>query len=388
MSKFDKDELGTRMKEFYENVPKTRLTRKVPVAIRLDGSHFHTFTRGFQKPFDQVLIKSMQDTMKYLCENIQGCVLGYTQSDEITLILTDYKKQTSSAWFDYEVQKVVSTSAALATMAFNRAFRENAEKWIENYYEAWNHTKEEDRLVDVYEKAMEMGATFDSRCFNIPKEEVCNLLYWRQHDASKNSISMAAYANFSHNTLQGKSSTEKQDMLMLEKGINWNDYPTTCKRGCCCVKSEKGWVIDNEIPIFLNENRSYVEDRVNFVGVGADTEKKETVDKMKLIRERLSILEKNSYESLFNIKRTGKDTFTVTWQPQYGEPFDMYASVSDEGVLFYGADKEVTEENTLSLFKNLQDAMDGWNQEMTDLFIYGKQKEFSEKEEEEENIER
>ena len=97
------DELGTRMKEFYENIPKTKLMRRTPVAIRIDGKAFHTFTRGFNKPFDDVLISAMQDTMKYLCENIQGCVLGYTQSDEITLILVDYKRLNSSAWFDYEV---------------------------------------------------------------------------------------------------------------------------------------------------------------------------------------------------------------------------------------------------------------------------------------------
>ena len=90
------DDLGCRMKTFYEQIPKTKLMRRCPVAIRIDGKAFHTFTRGFQKPFDEVLIKSMQGTMKYLCENIQGCVLGYTQSDEITLILVDYKKLTSS----------------------------------------------------------------------------------------------------------------------------------------------------------------------------------------------------------------------------------------------------------------------------------------------------
>ena len=107
------DDLGTRMKAFYENIPKTKLMRRTPVAIRIDGKAFHTFTREFQKPFDEILIKTMQDTMKYLCENIQGCVLGYTQSDEITLILIDYKKFTSSAWFDYEIQKVCSIAASM-----------------------------------------------------------------------------------------------------------------------------------------------------------------------------------------------------------------------------------------------------------------------------------
>jgi tRNA(His) 5'-end guanylyltransferase len=123
------DDLGTRMKTFYEEVPKTRLTRRTPVAIRIDGKAFHTFTRGFDKPFDEVLGNAMVATMKYLCENIQGCVFGYTQSDEITLILIDYQKLTSSAWFDYEVQKMCSIAASMATMEFNRQFNEEANEW-------------------------------------------------------------------------------------------------------------------------------------------------------------------------------------------------------------------------------------------------------------------
>lgn len=116
------DELGTRMKTNYEKIPQIKLMRRTPVAIRLDGRSFHTFTRGFKRPFDPILISSMQKTMKYLCENIQGCVLGYTQSDEITLILQDYKTHETEAWFNYEVQKMCSISASMATMAFNKEF--------------------------------------------------------------------------------------------------------------------------------------------------------------------------------------------------------------------------------------------------------------------------
>lgn len=119
----DRSDIANRMKEFYETVPKTKLMRRCPVAIRIDGRSFHSWTRGFDKPFDEVLIKSMQDTMKYLCENVQGVVLGYFQSDEISLILVDYKKLNSSAFFDYEVQKVCSITASMATMAFNKYFQ-------------------------------------------------------------------------------------------------------------------------------------------------------------------------------------------------------------------------------------------------------------------------
>ena len=282
------DDLGVRMKTFYEQIPKTKLMRRCPVAIRIDGKAFHTFTRGFHKPFDEILIKSMQETMKYLCENIQGCVLGYTQSDEITLILVDYKKLTSSAWFDYEVQKICSIAASMATMAFNNIFSKYVKKFDLElaYNDNGIDTEENRKLWEIYEKAINKGAMFDARCFNIPKEEVTNLVYWRQLDASRNSIQMVGQACFSHKELQNKSCNDIQDMLMTQKGINWNDLPTYQKRGSCCVrnkiviesdgvkaiiqlrdtsKSENEWIIDTDIPIFKGEGREYI-DRLVFIG--------------------------------------------------------------------------------------------------------------------------
>ena len=260
------DNLGKRMKEFYEQVPKTRLVRRMPVAIRIDGKAFHTFTRGFQKPFDKVLMQSMQETTKYLCENIQNCVFGYVQSDEITLILVDYKELNTSAWFDYEVQKLCSISASMATMAFNKFFYENVRKFSFNRTEA----PARDKLLNTYLDAIKKGAMFDARCFNIPKEEVTNLVYWRQLDATRNSIQMVGQANFSHRELQNKTCNMIQDMLHEQKGINWNDYPTVCKRGTAVIKVEMeserinatGWIIDTEMPILKGEDRAYVDDLV------------------------------------------------------------------------------------------------------------------------------
>ena len=134
------DALGNRMKT-YENVTRNYLTRRMPVIIRIDGKSFHTFTRGFKRPFDDVLVKSMQDTMKYLCENIQGCVLGYTQSDEITLVLVDYQNRDTSAWFDNNIQKMASVSASMATMAFNEAFSLYSGDWAINNNENTNVIK-------------------------------------------------------------------------------------------------------------------------------------------------------------------------------------------------------------------------------------------------------
>ena len=262
------DALGTRMKE-YEYVTRTHLTRRMPVIIRCDGRAFHSFTRGLNKPFDEIFVKSMQDTMKYLCENVQGCVLGYCQSDEITLVLVDYQNREADAWFYNNIQKMVSVSASMATLAFNKSFAKRAQEWTDDYFEAWNHSDEDDKYFEVLEKRM-ATAMFDSRVFTLPKEEVVNCLIWRQQDATRNSIQSVGQANFSHTQLHGKNCSNIQDMLMLEKGINWNDYPTHLKRGTCCIKKpfkinegteqeaiRNKWILDTEIPIFT-QDKDYV----------------------------------------------------------------------------------------------------------------------------------
>lgn len=269
------DKLGMRMKD-YETIPKARLMRRTPVAIRIDGKAFHTFTRGFNKPFDHILGTAMQETMRYLCQNIQGCVLGYTQSDEITLILVDYKRLNSSAWFDYEVQKMCSVAASMATMAFNKAF----DQLVVDEGVCWR-TGLTPQDVEIQQKhqeymraliaAQSKGAMFDARCFNIPKEEVTNLIYWRELDATRNSIQMAGQANFSHKTLQGKSCIQIKKMLS-DIGIEWDNYPISYQRGSCCIKTHvqdvapdgieytrSEWIIDKNIPLFIGEGREYIE---------------------------------------------------------------------------------------------------------------------------------
>lgn len=126
------EDLGDRMKK-YEHITRTHLTPRTPAIIRVDGRAFHTFTRGFKRPFDEVLVSAMQRTMQYLCENVQGCVLGYAQSDEISLVMVDYKKLNSAAWFDYNIQKCASIAASMATMAFNSFFAEERSRFMISY---------------------------------------------------------------------------------------------------------------------------------------------------------------------------------------------------------------------------------------------------------------
>lgn len=274
----DTSDLAKRMKG-YEYVTRTHLITRMPVIIRLDGRAFHTFTRGFKRPFDDLLIKTMQQTTKYLCENIQGCVLGYTQSDEITLVLVDYKTFSTDAWFGYNVQKCTSVAASMATMAFNRFFADNVGDFCTYNYE--RHDDSQLQYEQILSDAIRKGAMFDARIFNLQKEEVTNNIYWRQLDASRNSIQMLGQANFSHGELQNKNCSQIQDMLMLQKGINWNNLPTYKKRGSCCIKKDgmrlldkdgstigiarDCWIIDKDIPIFKGDGRRYIDSLV-YVG--------------------------------------------------------------------------------------------------------------------------
>lgn len=294
----DRSDLANRMKN-YEKRNQYYLQKRIPVAIRVDMRAGHTFTKGFERPFDKVFMKTMQETAKYMCENIQGTKIAYVQSDEITIILTDYDTLDTDCWFNYRTDKLCSISASMATMAFNKFFTKNVDIFRNSkavkgysgqYFEDYNGAIIQ---LAIYEKAIDKGAMFDARCFNIPKEEVCNLIYWRQLDATRNSIQMVGQAIFSHSELQGKSCNEIQDMLFTEKGINWNDFPVDCKRGAACIKqtvvdemsfngiglesnfsqnvdatickTHSEWIIDRNMPILKGENREYV-NRYVFVG--------------------------------------------------------------------------------------------------------------------------
>mgnify|MGYP006285631833 FL=1 len=220
-----KDDLGNRMKENYENRTKQFLPRRTNTLIRLDGKAFHTYTKGFDKPFDDVLINTMNETTKFLCENIQGCIFGYTQSDEITLVLQDYNKLTSDAWFDGNIQKITSVSASMATAKFNELIPSNN------------------------------LALFDSRVFTIPENmEVINCIIWRQQDSIRNSISMVAQSLYSHKELHGKSSNEMQEMI-FQKGQNWNDLDVGKKRGRMILKDETMKGVDKKVAESLIEKK-------------------------------------------------------------------------------------------------------------------------------------
>lgn len=226
-----KDALSIRQKAFYEVRTRTYLPRRTYTIIRLDGRSFKNYTKGLKRPFDLGLIEDMDNTAIYLCKNIQGAKLAFVQSDEITIVLTDFETIKTDAWFDGEVQKMTSVSASMATEKFNqlrlmRAFSESGinEKPIEEIINELKNFK---------------MAQFDSRAFTIPsKEEVMNNIQWRQQDTVRNSISSVAQSLYpNHNDLKHKNQGEMQEMC-FQKGVNWNDFDPKLKRGRLIMKTE------------------------------------------------------------------------------------------------------------------------------------------------------
>ena len=223
-----KDDLGKRMKENYEHRTRVFLPRRTYTLIRLDGKAFHSYTAGMKRPFDEEFASVMDHTAMSLCKEIQGANFAYTQSDEITILLTDFEKITTDAWFNGNVQKMVSVSASMASAYFNNIVVQNRIKKVFKFKEV------EDLKL----------AFFDARVWTMSDPiEVENNLIWRQKDAVRNSISMHAQSLYSHEELKHKSQSNMLDMIH-EKGENWNKMDPGFKRGRTIVK--ESYIIDNK----------------------------------------------------------------------------------------------------------------------------------------------
>lgn len=268
-----KNNLDSHMSKL-KNSSKTHLEKQLPVIIKLDGKAFKIFTKYLNKPFDNIIAITMQDTMTYLCEHITNCVIGYTQSDEITLVLCNYKKPTSQAWMNNSVQKICAVASSMATMAFNKFFREN----VEELESETCGTCDLDviNLIKRYNECMDNGAMFDCCAFNIPRDEVNDCFVWRQNDAIKTSIRTIAQSEFSYKRLSNKTEEQMREMLREERNIDWHEFPHYLKYGSCCLQIEEPfvnpngencirhkWLVDSKIPIFA-ENTEYVNERINF----------------------------------------------------------------------------------------------------------------------------
>jgi tRNA(His) 5'-end guanylyltransferase len=212
--------LGARMKG-YEQATRQVLPRRTYTIIRVDGRAFHTYLKNAQRPFDEDFVVSMQRTGVALCEEMSGAVFAYGQSDEISIVLYDFAATTSQPWLGGNVQKLASVAASIATANFCIEERMAADP--PGFYQG-------SRMIPP--RIPGLLPTFDGRVYTIPDPvEVANYFVWRQQDAIRNSVSMAASAHFSEKELDGKSWGQRQDMLFTQKGVNWNAYRPEFRRG-------------------------------------------------------------------------------------------------------------------------------------------------------------
>ena len=251
--------LHDRMTQYYESVTHSRtLTRRMPVIIRCDMECGKAFTSKLKKPWDDVFSEAMQRTVCGMAEKIQGCVLGYTASDEISLLLLDYQELNTDAWFGYNVDKLVSSAASMATIFFYKNFVKGALLY-ENSLSESERVRDSNYLAVLNDK-VQKSPIFDARAFNIPKEEVANYFLDRQRYTEKNSISMLARYYFSHKKIEGKNGSQMKDMLVKECNVNWDNYPVVYKYGVFCKKGSL-FRIDKNSPI-VSDDRDYIDSLV------------------------------------------------------------------------------------------------------------------------------
>lgn len=238
--------LEDRMRSYEKDMA---LTSNLPVIIRIDGRTFSRFTRGMDKPFDLNFIEMMNEIALGLCNDMQNCRLAYLQSDEISFLL--YQRIDSEAWFGNKVQKLCSIASSRASSI--------ATRWV---------------MENIPEK--NPVVSFDARANIYPLKDVVNYFIWRQRDWERNSLFMVASSYYSAKKLNNKNKSDQNEMI-FQKDDNWNNYPTSLKRGRCAIREttvefvenenftgeveRSRWVIDNDIPIFT-QDRDYIEERL------------------------------------------------------------------------------------------------------------------------------
>lgn len=205
MKRADFESMGDRQKAFESREANRRLMQGLPVLVRLDGRSFHTFTNGLARPYDERLSRAMVETAKFLVEETHASI-GYTQSDEISLAFPGLTT-SQSIIFDGRQQKMCSVFASLASVKFNQL------------------------ILELIPEKAKLLPVFDARVWSVPNLDLAaEHFLWREADATRNSLTMAAHSMYSHKKLHGVSAAKKHDMLK-DKGVNWNDYPTFFKRG-------------------------------------------------------------------------------------------------------------------------------------------------------------
>lgn len=255
--------LSEKMKRL-EDVTNIKLERKTPVIMRLDGRAFSKYTKGLDKPFDKDLSEVFQWVAFKLKENLDNVKFIYSQSDEINILMTDWTKDTTDAWFTYRVQKMVSVAAGITTALFNSRVEKIINKYasqISDIEEAQFKPVEEFTPVEkkyFVWKGKQYKAVFDCRVFNVSMEDVVPYFIYRQKDAMRNSVQALAQSYYSHTQLDKKKQAEMKQLVLDKANVDYDKLPMLQKAGFTIYKdTSDNWIVDTDIPEFMT-NRDYI----------------------------------------------------------------------------------------------------------------------------------
>lgn len=257
-------------KSYFENASFSFLKRNMPMVIAVSGENYLEFIKDFQKPYDSIFILAMQNTLKHLCDAVPGCIFGYTEDFDLILVITPPENIENSSWFNYDTQKIVSLASSMTAMEFNKTF----EKSAKSYVLAGNNFDETKKInaMQGYVNAIDKGAIFSAKCFNLMADELYKYIYAKQKESINTAIKEMGRSYFKEEDLANKSSSDIQFMVFDKAGINFDDYPASFKHGSACIRNYKNgdslfselnpigaWVIDNKMPMMREVNRNYID---------------------------------------------------------------------------------------------------------------------------------
>ena len=260
---------GELIESYYESDSFDFLKRNMPIIIQIRLENYEKFIEKFLKPFDRLYVDSIQETLKHLCENISDCVFGYATEYSYTIVVCPSQNDEHIIGYNYDIQRMSTLAASMATLQFNRIFEKKAKTYVMN---GTNFDKTfKLNAMQVYVSSIEKGAAFSARCFNISKEGIYEYLHQQQKSCIENGIYEMGKTYLTESELEENSSGRVQFMVYEKEKINFDNYPTDYKRGTACYRKkadfeeseasgqEQIWFIDKNMPMLKKENEEFIE---------------------------------------------------------------------------------------------------------------------------------
>lgn len=265
--KYQKEEVT---KSFYENISYNFLKRNETAAIIINGENYKEYSEKFQKPYDNIFISSMNKALIHMCSQIPTCLFGYTSCFDMAIFFSSPETFEQTSWFNYDTNRIATYASSVVTFEYNKVFEKTAKSYVmsgKNFDETRKFT-----AMQGYVSAIDAGAFFTAKCFNIKKDQIIDYIYLLQKQTIQDAVHEMGRIYFNDNELAGKTSSEIQLMVFDKAGLNFDSYPDPFKHGSFCVRNfehngelivpeaEEGeFVIDESSPLLKPDSKTYIE---------------------------------------------------------------------------------------------------------------------------------